>query len=105
MGDSSTMGATVLRQGLGGHGAIRPHFIERVIGSGFAAPALAFAHIGALVAKVAPQVALPCARIADHKCSCSVQWKCDKRRNELGDSLGLEWAGEVARAPIVEEQR
>ena len=67
MGDSSTMGATVLRQGLGGHGAIRPHFIERVIGSGFAAPALAFAHIGALVAKVAPQVALPCARIADHK--------------------------------------
>jgi hypothetical protein len=27
------------------------------------------------------------------------------RRNELGDSLGWEWAGEVAGAPIVEEQR
>ena len=39
------------------------------------------------------------------KCSCSVQWNCDMRRNELGDSLGWEWAGEVAGAPIVEEQR
>ena len=105
MGDSSTMGATVLRQGLGGHGAIRPHFIERVIGSGFAAPALAFAPIGALVAKVVPQVALPCARIADHKCSCSVQWKCDMRGNELGDSLGLGVGWRSRREPIVEEQR
>jgi hypothetical protein len=38
------------------------------------------------------------------ECSCSVQWKCAMRRNELGDSLGLEWAREVAGAPKVEER-
>jgi hypothetical protein len=59
MGDSSPMGATVLRQGLGCQAAIRPHFTERVMVVGFAATALAVAHIGALVAKVGGEETAP----------------------------------------------
>ena len=36
------------------------------------------------------------------KCSCSVQWNRGMRWNELGASLGPEWASEIARAPISE---